>query len=67
MNTGEGPNWVAFTPDGKYFCVSNTATDDVSIFEVKTRREAGRIKTGKWPKRIAVANVPAASAPSAAN
>jgi YVTN family beta-propeller protein len=62
MNTGEGPNWVAFTPDGKYFCVSNTGTDDVSIFDVKARREAARIKVGKLPKRIAVGSVPVASA-----
>ena len=62
LKTGEGPNWVAFTPDGKYFCVSNTASNDVSIFDVRTRREAARIKVGKWPKRIAVGNVPAASA-----
>jgi YVTN family beta-propeller protein len=69
MNTGEGPNWVAFTPDGKYFCVSNTGTDDVSIFDVKARREAARIKVGKLPKRIVVGSVPVASATraSAAN
>lgn len=67
MNTGEGPNWVTFSPDGKYFCVSNTGTDDVSIFDVKARREAARIKVGKWPKRIAVGSVPVASATSAAN
>jgi YVTN family beta-propeller protein len=65
MNTGEGPNWVAFSPDGKYFCVSNTGTDDVSIFDVKARREAARIKVGKLPKRIAVGSVPIASAAQA--
>jgi YVTN family beta-propeller protein len=65
MNTGEGPNWVAFTPDGQYFCVSNTGTDDVSIFDVKARREAARIKVGKLPKRIAVGSVPVASATQA--
>src|SRR5437868_14495881 len=33
--TGEGPNWIVFTPDGKHACVSNTDTDDVSIIDVK--------------------------------
>lgn len=57
--TGEGPNWVAFSPDGKYACISNTDSDDVSIFDVKARREVRRVKVGKVPKRLLVANVPA--------
>src|SRR6202047_4783512 len=32
LNTGDGPNWVVFSPDGKLACVSNTDSDDVSIF-----------------------------------
>jgi len=58
VNTGEGPNWIVFTPDGKYACISNTDTDDVSIIDVKTRHEVTRVKVGKVPKRLAVANVP---------
>ena len=58
LNTGDGPNWVVFSPDGKYGCVSSTDSDDVSIFEVKQRREAARIKVGKVPKRIAIAPAP---------
>lgn len=56
--TGEGPNWIVFSPDGKYACVSNTDSNDVSIFEVKTRREVARVKVGKVPKRLAVGIVP---------
>ncbi|HYL16884.1 MAG TPA: hypothetical protein VEV41_27880, partial [Terriglobales bacterium] len=52
--TGDGPNWVAFSPDGKYVCVSNTDSDDVSIFDVKSRRELARPKVGKSPKRLVV-------------
>jgi YVTN family beta-propeller protein len=63
LNTGDGPNWVVFSPDGKYGCVSNTDSDDVSIFSVKDRREVARVKVGKVPKRIAISIMPVASIP----
>ncbi len=55
--TGDGPNWVAFSPDGKYFCVSNPGDDDCSIIDVKTRLEVARLKVGRIPKRLVVAEV----------
>jgi YVTN family beta-propeller protein len=61
LNTGDGPNWIVFSPDGKYGCVSSTDSDDVSIFDVKQRREAARIKVGKVPKRLAIAVAPTAT------
>jgi len=57
--TGGGPNWIVATPDGKYMCVSNTDSDDVSIIDAKKRSQVTRIKVGKVPKRMAVAIVPA--------
>jgi YVTN family beta-propeller protein len=66
LNTGDGPNWVVFSPDGKFGCVSNTDSDDVSIFSVKERREVARVKVGKVPKRIAVAIMTAGSTSQAA-
>lgn len=59
---GEGPNWVAFSPDGKYVVVSNAGSDDVSIIDAPARREVARVKTGKIPKRIVIASVPTESA-----
>jgi len=59
--TGVGPNWLAFTPDGKYLSVSNADSDDVSFIDVKSRQEVTRIKVGKVPKRLAVAAPPAGS------
>lgn len=61
LPTGDGPNWVVFTADGKLACVSNTDSDDVSIFSVKERRELSRIKVGRVPKRLAISSVPATS------
>jgi YVTN family beta-propeller protein len=58
--TGPSPNWLAFTPDGKYLCVSNADSDDVSVIDVKNRREVTRVKVGKVPKRLAVAIAPPA-------
>jgi YVTN family beta-propeller protein len=62
--TGDGPNWVSFSPDGKHACISNADSDDVSIFDVKARREVARIKVGKTPKRLVAARVPAGSTTS---
>jgi YVTN family beta-propeller protein len=59
--TGSGPNWVAFSPDGKYVCVSNSGSDDVSIIDAKARHEAARLKVGRVPKRLVAAGVPTAS------
>jgi YVTN family beta-propeller protein len=52
------PSWIVFTPDGKYACISNADTDDISVIDVKTRHEAKRVKVGKVPKRIAIAVAP---------
>lgn len=57
--TGEAPNWVTFSPDGKYCCVSNPGSNDCSIIDVKTRKEVARLRVGKVPKRLVAASVPA--------
>ena len=58
--------WPRFSPDGKYVVVSNAGTDDVSIIDVKSRREVARVKTGKIPKRVVIASVPTTRSPGAA-
>lgn len=62
VSTGAGPNWVVFSPDGKYVCVSDNDTDEVSVIDAKSRREVTRVKVGKVPKRLAVGTAPAARA-----
>jgi YVTN family beta-propeller protein len=59
IHVGKCPNWVAFSPDGKYCAVSNSDTNDCSIIDVKKQREAARVKVGKGPKRVLVLQVPA--------
>jgi YVTN family beta-propeller protein len=58
IHTGACPNWITFSPDGRYCAVSNSASDDCSIIATQTRREVARVKVGKGPKRLLVVNVP---------
>lgn len=52
VQVGKCPNWITFSPDGKYGAVSNSDSDSVSIIETATLHEAARVKTGKGPKRL---------------
>jgi YVTN family beta-propeller protein len=54
IRTGACPNWITFTPGGRYCCVSNSGSDDCSIIDTQSRREIARIKVGKGPKRLLV-------------
>jgi YVTN family beta-propeller protein len=56
--TGRCPNWVTFSPDGQYCCVSNSDSDDCSIIDTGTRREVARPKVGHGPKRLLAVLVP---------
>lgn len=58
IHVGKCPNWITFSPDGKYCAVSNSDSDDCSIIDAHTRREVARVKVGKGPKRVLVLNVP---------
>src|SRR6202453_2982144 len=66
MATGDGPNWIVFSPDGQYGCVNNTDTDDGSLFGAKQRREVARVKVGKVPKRLVIGLDPTAHGPGSA-
>jgi YVTN family beta-propeller protein len=52
VSTGDCPNWIAFSPDGRYCCVSNSGSDDCSIIDTRRRKEVARVKVGKAPKRL---------------
>jgi YVTN family beta-propeller protein len=58
VGTGKCPNWIAFSPDGRYLAVSNSDSDDCSIIDTRARREVARVKVGKGPKRLVVVRVP---------
>jgi YVTN family beta-propeller protein len=50
---GQFPNWIAFSSDGRYGCVTNTGTNDCSIVDRRSKKEVVRIRVGKAPKRLA--------------
>lgn len=53
IGVGKLPNWIAFSPDGRYGCITNTGSNDCSIVDRRTRKEVARIAVGKAPKRLA--------------
>jgi YVTN family beta-propeller protein len=59
IHVGKCPNWIAFSPDGRYGAVSNSDSNDCSIIDAHTQREVARVKVGKGPKRVLVVRVPA--------
>jgi YVTN family beta-propeller protein len=58
ISTGECPNWIGFSPDGKYVTVSNCASNDATIIDAKSRQAVATIKTGEGPKRLLAMVVP---------
>ena len=57
IHVGKCPNWITFSPDGKYAAMSNSGTNDCSIIDVHTQREGARVKVPKGPKRVLVVKV----------
>jgi YVTN family beta-propeller protein len=54
---GGEPNWLIFSPDGRYCYVSNRKSNDVSVIDVATLKEVARIKVGNYPQRLATVKV----------
>ena len=53
VQVGGSPNWVVCDPEGRFAYVSNPKDDSVSVIDIAAVRDAGRIKVGKGPKRVA--------------
>jgi YVTN family beta-propeller protein len=50
--TGSVPEWITFTPDGKFLYVSNSGDRSVSAIDTTTRQIVAIIPAGEVPKRI---------------
>jgi YVTN family beta-propeller protein len=63
IDVGALPNWIAFTPDGAYAYVTNSASAEpsgtVSVIDARRREVVATLAVGREPKRIHVARVPA--------
>ena len=49
---------IALSPDGSKLYTANGASNDISVVDVKTRKELKRIKVGDGPWGIAVVGSP---------
>lgn len=56
---GEDPNWITFSPDGRFAYVGCRKSNEVSVISVADLREIKRIKTGgKGSARVRIIDVP---------
>ena len=55
--SGDKPYWATTTHNGKYCLVSWSATDQVSVFRFRDKKEIGRFDVGNHPQRIRIGNV----------
>ena len=51
VRVGEVPDWLTFTPDGKYLYAANAHSNTVSVIDVEARKEVKVIPVGQVPKR----------------
>ena len=59
VSVGVVPDWLTFTPDGKYLYVANAHSNTVSVVDVAARKEIQVIEVGQVPKRNITAVLPA--------
>ena len=58
VRTGNTPDWVTFTPDGKLAYVANAGDNNVSAVDVIGLKEVAKIPVGEVPKRNGTAVIP---------
>lgn len=58
VKAGSHPDWITFSPDGRFAYVANGHSNDVSIIDTKELKEVVRLETGKAPKRNIAAFLP---------
>jgi YVTN family beta-propeller protein len=57
---GDAPNWLTFSPDGKYAYSANAGGNSITIVDCEKRTALQEIKTGPVPKRLLEVHPPAA-------
>jgi YVTN family beta-propeller protein len=55
---GTDPNYIVLSKDGRFAYVSNRGSNDLSIIDVAGLKEIKRLKLGRYPQRMVVAEVP---------
>jgi YVTN family beta-propeller protein len=57
VKVGTVPDWLTFTPDGKFLYCANAHDNYVSVIDVAARKEVQQIPVGQVPKRNITANL----------
>ena len=57
VKVGTVPDWLTFTPDGKFLYCANAHDNYVSVIDVAARKEVKKIPVGQVPKRNITANL----------
>jgi len=55
---GTDPDWVTFTPDGRFAYVANAHSNDVTAIDMHTYQPVATIPVGEGPKRNTVIKLP---------
>ena len=58
VKVGDHPDWITFSPDGKFAYAANGGSNNVSVIDVAAIKEVTRIAVGKAPKRNITATLP---------
>lgn len=56
--TGKTPDWLTFTPDGKFAYVANSGSNTVTAVDIAARKVVATIPVGEAPKRNGTVLVP---------
>jgi len=59
VDVGDAPNWLTFSPDGRYVYAANAGDNSVSIIDCQSRRQLAAVKVGPVPKRLLEVRPPA--------
>ncbi len=52
---GQHPEWVTFTPDGKYVYIGAAGDNETHAIDVATMKVVAKISVGQVPKRVGTA------------
>jgi YVTN family beta-propeller protein len=55
---GTDPDWVTFTPDGRFAYVANAVANSVTAVDMRTYQPVATIPVGEGPKRNTVIQLP---------
>jgi YVTN family beta-propeller protein len=58
VEVGHHPDWLTFTPDSRRVYVANAGSNSVSVVDIASRKEIGRVPVGQVPKRNITALLP---------